>query len=63
MEELKYLKEALEIEEEASKSAAECYDYYRKAGDSAMAESIKKIMEDENRHRGMIGEMIEKLEK
>lgn len=63
MKELEYLKEALDIENEALVSAEACYEYYKKVGDNAMAESMKELWDDEKKHIETIQQLIKKLEK
>jgi len=63
VKELKYLKEALEIEKEALVSAEACYEYYKKIGDNDMAESMKEIWDDEKNHVEVIQKLVTKLEK
>lgn len=62
MEEINYLKEALEIEKEALENAKKCYDFYAKSGDSELAEAIKAIRDDEEKHVGKIEALIKKME-
>ena len=62
MEEINYLKEALEIEKEALENAQRCYDFYCKSGDKELAEAIKSIRDDEEKHIGKIESLIKKME-
>ena len=61
MEEIDYLKEALDIEKEALENARRCYDYYSKSGDKELVEAIKSIRDDEEKHIGKIEALIKKM--
>ncbi|MDH3975406.1 MAG: hypothetical protein OEV42_14095 [Deltaproteobacteria bacterium] len=62
MEEINYLKEALEIEKEALENAKRCYDFYSKSGDTELAQAIKSIRDDEEKHVSKIEVLIKKME-
>lgn len=62
MEEINYLKEALQIEKEALENAAKCYDFYCQTGDRELAEAIRIIRDDEEKHVSKIEALIKKME-
>ena len=53
-----YLKEALEIEKKVLSSADDSRKFYEQTGNTAMAETMKKIVEDEKRHILSIEELL-----
>lgn len=58
-----FLRRAQEIEERAYKNAKAAYDHHKDGENKVMSESLKEIMDDEERHVQLIKDMIEKKTK
>lgn len=63
MDDLQYLNQALKIEKKMIESTRRCRNYYEKRGNAEWTESMDAIMKNEEKHIGMIQDMIRKMQK